>query len=60
MGFKYVIGLFVNEEVNVNSTANRWILLEHMEEDEETSRAVPKWVELEYKVRLCMSNFSSI
>jgi hypothetical protein len=24
---------------------------EHMEEDEESSKAIPKWVELEYKVR---------
>jgi hypothetical protein len=24
--------------------------LEHMEEDENTSRAIPKWVELEYNV----------
>ena len=33
---------------------------EHMEEDEETSRAIPRWVELEYAVRwLTLSTFSN-
>lgn len=40
--------------ISVRSTHRPNLLIsciEHMEDDEETSRSIPKWVELEYNVR---------
>lgn len=34
-------------------------LLEHMEEDDETPRALPRWVELEYNVCFVSSDISN-
>ena len=55
MGFTYVIGK--NMYLQVTSVFNIHIFVEHMEEDESTSRAIPKWVELEYSVGRSWSSF---
>lgn len=46
MSFKYVIGKDVFEYTSPYTK----MVLEHMEEDEDTTRAIPPWVELEYAV----------
>lgn len=48
MGFTYVIGEFGVFLCALRSKMQ--YITEHMEEDENTSRAIPKWVELEYSV----------
>lgn len=49
MGFSYVIGECFS--LSAFRALNVFYYIEHMEDDEETSRAIPKWVELEYSVR---------
>ena len=60
MSVKYVIGtlpLYLPEEY-----CSSVFIVEHMEDDEETSKAIPEWVELEYCVRdskISMLEYSS-
>jgi hypothetical protein len=49
MAFSYVIGKSVTMQL-ISSSHARNINTEHMEEDEETTKAIPPWVELEYAV----------
>ena len=49
MGFNYVIGTSTG---CASSTKPTKLLIEHMEEDEETPKSIPPWVELEYAVCL--------
>jgi hypothetical protein len=49
MGFVYVIGKTGTELRRTDSEA---IIKEHMEDDDDTVKAIPPWVELEYAVGL--------
>jgi len=49
MGFNYVIG---TPTCCASFTKHTQLLIEHMEEDEETPKSIPPWVELEYAVCL--------
>lgn len=47
MVFKYVIGVYL---LCLRYQGDALTSAEHMEEDEDTTRAIPPWVELEYAV----------
>jgi hypothetical protein len=49
MPFTYVIGEL--SFLSSLETIQMSFSLEHMEDDEETTKAIPPWVELEYAVR---------
>jgi hypothetical protein len=49
MGFSYVIGELSNSHFLTKK--DQPFESEHMEEDEETQKSIPPWVELEYAVR---------
>jgi hypothetical protein len=46
--FSYVIGALDSDRMVIRTKINA----EHMEEDDEISKALPEWVELEYSVSI--------